>query len=618
MSIIFGVRERSGEAARADTLSEMGEATKRYAPDGLCVRTQGCVGMAFQAFHTHERSQSEDQPVTDYHCNMLVVDGRLDNHQELQQVLELPRDASDSAIIQSAFARWGRGSFAKLVGDWSLALWSNLNRTLYLARDHAGTRTLYYKHEGERILWSTALETFFVSGVSYQLDPEYVERYLGCQPISTLTPYAGIRAVKPAHYLAIQGANISESSHWNWIATDRIDYKTDLEYEEQFLTLFRRAVQRRTTSGAQILAQLSGGMDSSAIVCTSDMLRREQGHTSPQLVDTLSYFDDSEPNWNEKPFFELVESFRGKRGVHVDVSAQILNLEPPAPDFLLPGADGATAHNENALEAILGIGRYRVILSGIGGDELLGGVPNPAPELAEYLVAGQARLLIQQAFRWSIAKRIHIYRLLLDAAQFALMSICPSRRSSGQPVPWLAAESDRQHRSKHDSWRLRPNEKTVSPAAIDCARSWWSILETQPHLFPRANVRYEFRYPILDRDLVDFLIRIPPSQLVRPGRRRSLMRRSLRSIVPDPILERRRKAYVLRTPLSQITSSADELIERLRSPYLADLPFLKIDTLVESVRSIQGGHVVLWRPLMRAIYLELWLQASMATGRLTF
>jgi asparagine synthase (glutamine-hydrolysing) len=172
-----------------------------------------------------------------------------------------------------------------------------------------------------------------------------------------------------------------------------------------------------------------------------------------------------------------------------------------------------------------------------------------------------------------MARRTHIYRLLLDAAQFALMSICPSRSSSGQTVPWLAAKSDRRHPSKYDNWSLRTNETIVSPAAIDCAKSWWSILETQPHLFPRANVRYEFRYPILDRDLVDFVIRIPPSQLVRPGRRRSLMRRSLKSIVPVPILERRRKAYVLRTTLLQITSSGDELLKRLRSPYLASSPF---------------------------------------------
>ena len=423
--------------------------------------------------------------------------------------------------------------------------------------------------------------------------------------------------MKAGHYVAIHGERIFETPHWNWIASDRITYKTDLEYEEHFLELFHRSIKRRIVLGAKVLAQLSGGMDSSAIVCMGDICSREDGQTARQFVDTLSYFDDSEPNWNEKPFFELVEAARGKKGFHVDISAKSLNLEPPSPDYLLPGADGATADNERALEAIIGTGGYRVILSGIGGDELLGGVPNPSPELAEYLVKGHIPSLLKEALRWSLAKRVNIYRLLLDAARLSLAVRHPTQSFRSHPVPWLTAGPTGIGSEQYDNWQLSANDNVSSPAAIDCAKSWWSILETQPHSFPKANVRYEFRYPILDRDLVDFVIRIPPSQLVRPGRRRSLMRRSLTSIVPAPILERRRKAYVVRTPLLQIASSADQLLERLRSPYLADLTFLNIDILRGSIDQIQRGNEAFWRPLMRAIYLDLWLQTSMATGRLT-
>jgi len=131
MSIIFGIRGKSGEVVDARDLSEMGELTKRYSPDGLRINTQGAVGMAFQAFHTHERSQIDDQPTVDCHRNMLVVDGRLDNYKELQQILALPGDSSDSAVILAAFQRWGEHCFAKLVGDWSLALWSDQDRTIY-------------------------------------------------------------------------------------------------------------------------------------------------------------------------------------------------------------------------------------------------------------------------------------------------------------------------------------------------------------------------------------------------------------------------------------------------------------------------------------------------------
>ena len=70
-----------------------------------------------------------------------------------------------------------------------------------------------------------------------------------------------------------------------------------------------------------------------------------------------------------------------------------------------------------------------------------------------------------------------------------------------------------------------------------------------PHLFPSLLSRLEYRYPLLDRDLVGFLFSIPREQLFRPGRKRSLMRRALVSIMPPVVLERRRKAYQLRMPL---------------------------------------------------------------------
>jgi asparagine synthetase B (glutamine-hydrolysing) len=77
-------------------------------------------------------------------------------------------------------------------------------------------------------------------------------------------------------------------------------------------------------------------------------------------------------------------------------------------------------------------------------------------------------------------------------------------------------------------------------------------METLPHLFPQILSRLEYRYPFLDKDLVSFLFSIPREQIVRPGRRRSLMRRALVGIVPDGILERRRKAFQLRAPLAAL------------------------------------------------------------------
>ena len=330
MSIIFGVRMADNAPVEDSYLRKLAYATERFAPDGTFVQTDAQVGMGFQPYYTHERSRFETRPAIDARGNMLGFDGRLDNHEELRTVLGLsPQTVADSSIVLAAFERWGERCFARLAGDWALALWSRADRSLYLARDHAGTRTLYFEMLKGSLLWSTCLETFFVEVSKRDLDEAYMARYLARQPIHDLTPYKGIQAVTPAHYLCIQGNTIKRKAHWNWLATNQIRYRTDVEYEEHFFSLFEQAVERRTGPGAPILAELSGGLDSSSIVCMSDYLRKQEGTASipERLLNTVSYYDDSELNWNERPFFAAVERARGKQGIHIRCSIKEQLLE---------------------------------------------------------------------------------------------------------------------------------------------------------------------------------------------------------------------------------------------------------------------------------------------------
>ena len=153
MSILFGISRPEGQVVEERELIELAQGTGRFAPDGTFIRATGRIGMGFQPYHTHLRSKLESLPKVDAHGNMLILDGRLDNHLELCELLELPRDkTADSAIILAAFGRWGEDCFSRFVGDWALALWSNADRTLYLARDHAGMRTLYFEQIAGSIL----------------------------------------------------------------------------------------------------------------------------------------------------------------------------------------------------------------------------------------------------------------------------------------------------------------------------------------------------------------------------------------------------------------------------------------------------------------------------------
>src|ERR1700722_11628108 len=210
MSIIFGIRKLQGATVSEEELLRLAHATDRYAPDGVTVHATDRVGMGFQPYHTHLRSRLESGPITDVHGNLLVFDGRLVNHQDLRQELGLEEMTTpDSRIILASFLRWGEECFSRLIGDWALTLWSANSQTLYLARDHAGTRTLYFESRNGTVLWSTYLDSFFAGFRNIDVDEDYVACYLAAQPIRDLTPYKGIRSILPAHYAIVRDNNVS-------------------------------------------------------------------------------------------------------------------------------------------------------------------------------------------------------------------------------------------------------------------------------------------------------------------------------------------------------------------------------------------------------------------------
>jgi len=124
-------------------------------------------------------------------------------------------------------------------------------------------------------------------------------------------------------------------------------------------------------------------------------------------------------------------------------------------------------------------------------------------------------------------------------------------------------------------------------------------------------VRYEYRYPFLDRDLVEFLLRIPPSQLRRPNRRRYMMRKALQGIVPAEILERKRKAYVSRGPLISLQSNKARIASLLSSGELVKRGLIERQSFLHTLSTIDSGQSHLWlAALSRAVELELWMSQA--------
>jgi len=616
MSVILGVYDQFGSRITEGFLRSLAAVTEVYAPDQTSVAVDGSIGMGFQAFHTGERSRLEHQPARHAEGSILVFDGRLDNYAELERALDLiDGPYSDSTIVLAAFARWGEDSFSRLIGDWALALWSLKDHSLFLARDHAGTRTLYYTTDSKGIVhWSTYLDTFLSTGRTFPLDEEYVAKYLSASPIGDITPYKGIRAVPPAHYLRIRRGSTTLTPHWEWVARDELRLKSNTEYERRFFELFRTSVERRSVGGGQLMAHLSGGMDSTSIVCMSDHIRWNKGNSSSTSpVKTISMYDDEEPDWDERPYFSIVEKKRGLEGFHIKVSLQDLTFEPPNASWgrmMFPCEDGGVARNYRTTRLLADNGA-RAILAGTGGDELLGGVPTPIPELANHMTAWNVRRTLERGVAWSLAKRNTLAGTLFDAAKFAIQIHC--RPNSGllkSPPNWMSNHLTRLYGKQVREVFGNYPRLGVRPSAMANGLAWWSILETLPHLYPQPNIRFEYRYPYTDRDLVDFLFRIPREQLVEPGRRRSLMRRALKETVPAEILERKRKAFCIRGPLLAIRAARERFAVK-SAPFLCEeYGFVNLAELQAGMDALlKGEESRSLHSILATLTLEAWLQS---------
>lgn len=618
MNIIFGIWRPHGIAIDGAELTALAEPTQSFAEDGLSIRTAANIGMGAQAHYTDDRGRLDIQPALDDRGRLLVYDGRLDNHRDLQRQLNIPGDTlSDTEIVLRAYQRWGRDCFARFIGDWALSLWDATNRTLYLARDHAGTRTLYFsRHVADTVVWSTYLDTFSVTQDLQATDPYYMASYLAMLPVYGRSPYLGVAAVLPGHFLAISEERADATQYWTPMVSEQLSYKADRDYEFHFLSLLEQAVARRDGPGAPIVAQLSGGMDSTSIVCVSDKLRRSQ-QGACELIDTLSYFDDSEPSWNERPYFTLVEKKRGKVGFHMDGSRYRSNFEKSPNDgasYLYPGTDQSNIQHDGELKMIAASKGYRSILSGIGGDELTGGAPDSAPEIADYLAAGRIPTATQSAIAWCLANRTCLVDSVAQSVRFLGNHLSVSHLdASWSSIPWLTKIAREMCRASVRELPLSVYRPFATrPSAVASCETWWYMLRTQPHLKPSEVCRYEYRYPYLDRDLADFLLRVPRDQLARPGRRRYLMRRALKSIVPVEVLERRRKAYLLKTPLEQIARLAPLFDTLIDTSILVQLGYVDRTPLRQALNDTISGRDLRWWPwLMRTIGCETWLRTRM-------
>jgi asparagine synthase (glutamine-hydrolysing) len=240
-------------------------------------------------------------------CELLMWDGRLDNHRELRlRYHHLPmEDRHHGSLACATYDEDGVRGLRRLIGDWSLVLRDRRTGEVVLASDFAGIRPLYYRVDDSNVCWSVSLASLRAHTGVDELDERYIAGFLTHGGSPTLTPYAGIKSVPPGYAVCISRRGTIIRRFWALDGHHEVRYRDERCYDEQLQSLFREAVAARLETTEPVVAELSGGCDSSAVVSMATNLIRSGAVTASRLT-TISYVHQDSL---DVPFIRAVEAF---------------------------------------------------------------------------------------------------------------------------------------------------------------------------------------------------------------------------------------------------------------------------------------------------------------------
>jgi len=513
------------------------------------------------------------------HQPMLSADGRyvvtfngeIYNYRELREELKGKgrqfRTDSDTEVLIAAFAQWGRDCLPRLNGMFAFAFWDQQERTLMLARDHAGIKPLYYARvqkagEGEVFIFASEIKAILATGL--------VERTINLEALNQFltflwtpdphTLFSGIHKLPPAHVLTLKDEN-SSLSEW-WDVSYQIDEGRDERWwQERLLETLDRVVRMEMVADVPLGSFLSGGVDSSAIVA---MMKH---HSNGRRVSTYTIGTEA-----KDLHYDIIADdvpWARRVGKHLDTDYHEMMLQADVVELLPkliyhmdePVADPAIISSYLVSRAARET--LTVLLSGVGGDELFAGYPrllamklagllSPVPKVlrqpimsfvADVLPGGRPGKLtgpLRNAKKFSQSASLDFEDRYLgygtyftDADKAELYTQDLKRATQG-----LDAYSE--HR------RYFARQKDAAPLN----RLLYVDLKT---FLPCLNLNYtdktsmaanlEVRVPFLNREMIELSSRMPTNLKLRGLKRKYILKRALEQLLPREVIWRKKAGF---------------------------------------------------------------------------
>lgn len=614
---IFNFADKPIRAAQREQLAVLWQDPESVGPDGGDVMFDGPVGMCYRAFAINDEMQRETQPFVGRDKTMVVGDLRLDNRHELISELRNGFGASDMKLtdielVLKAYQRWGEMFPAHLVGEFALMLYDPAARKIVLARDHIGTRPLYYHYDNERLICSSAIGPLLqASGIPWEVNNEFVAGYLMYDPEPELTAYKNIHSVKPFHLLTFAGdGRLQEKRYWDLGDIKPLRFASDNEYEEGFRFHFTNAVRATLRTNRPVFSELSGGLDSSSIVCVAHELIQNSDVQAKELL-TVSLVSTDSPTSDQTKYIRFVEQHIGRAGYHIDEDDyplfSTLSVERALPN-LNPLLFSEAKHE--AMNLLMEHGNARVLLSGVGGDEIACAQQNPYPELADLLASLRLIGLHERLKAWSKGLKRPYLSLMTGTVASLLPHPLQHRRELKTPdiVPGFLSPGFVKEFSLKKRHIARNPFKCDTPSGDDQALGFWTAIRGIAVGYRREIMRADVSYPFLARPLVEYMQAIPHTQRVQLGKSRFLMRRALKGVLTPEITKRRGKGNPQETIARAFMHEWQRLRALLEDGRIGSWGYVDLPAFLSAVDEYKLGKGIYLAMLLKLLSLECWLR----------
>ena len=524
-----------------ELLNRMNIITSHRGPDGKGAFYDGGISLGHNRLSIIDISESASQPMLSSDGRFAIVfNGEIYNFKELKKELEGEynfKTKSDTEVILAAYSKWGKDCLNKLNGMFAFAVWDKEKKELFLVRDHAGIKPLYYFWDNNKFIFSSEIKGILEHDVPRILNKEAFNHYFRVlYTPEPLTMFEGIYKLPPATYAVLSNGKLKIEKYWK--LEDQKYNKNKKEIQKNIKEKVLQSVKDLLISDKPLGLYLSGGIDSSVILYAMSKAK--------QNIETFSVgfdlVDKKESDKFNKDFYLARKTAKYYGTKHHEVLLK--------PDDVLKYIEKAVIQMDEPISNPTSISMMRlaefakdkvdVVLGGDGGDELFGGYERYRLSKIASIYQSILPAFIRNIL--SFNKKLNKLNIPAGIDRFALFMFMKDKvlkRVISQNI-----FDKKKSKQFFDEKYFKESSKDFEKVFMNTDRQSWLVDESLMRSDKMSmGSGLEVRVPLLDKELVSFANTIPTKYKVSSSNTKIIFKEAFKKDLPPYLLKEPKRGW---------------------------------------------------------------------------